>query len=84
MSEQSDPQQELVSEIEAHLTARYGVMMNSAALSRELAYPSTTAFRVAVARGTVEIPLFSIPNRKGKFALAKDVAHWIAQQRHQR
>ncbi|AOE85916.1 hypothetical protein [Pseudomonas sp. TCU-HL1] len=82
MSEQNEAQQELANELERTLTARYGLMLSSAVLSRELGYPSTAAFRVAVARGTVELPVFSVPNRKGKFALAKDVAAWIARQRH--
>ncbi len=42
---------------------------------------SGDAFRQAVCRNSVPVPLFSIANRRGKFALAKEVASWLAQQR---
>ncbi len=85
MSEQrelNDAQLALSAELEEALTERYGIMLNSSVLWKELGYSSTAAFRVAVARGSVELPLFSIANRKGKFALSKDVAEWVSRQRH--
>jgi hypothetical protein len=30
----------------------------------------------------VPVPVFSIKNRRGKYALVKDVASWLAQQRN--
>ncbi|HBO2177314.1 hypothetical protein [Pseudomonas aeruginosa] len=82
MSEQSEAQQALAKELEQTLTKRYGLMLGSGVLWRELGYSSSAAFRVAIARGSVELPVFGISGRKGKFALAKDVAAWIAHQRY--
>lgn len=67
--------------LEEELTHRYGVMLSSHVLWQVLGYPSPSAFRQAISRGTVGVPVFEVPNRRGRFALAKDVAAWIAEQR---
>lgn len=84
MSKAGEIQQKLASELERSLTERYGEILNTPALARALGYPSTAAFRMAVLRGKIDLQVFEIPNRKGKFALAKDVAAWIAKLRHQK
>lgn len=71
----------LASELEHRLCERYGLMLGSKDLWRELGYPSPNAFRQALIRGTVDIPVFEVSNRRGRFALAHDVAQWIASQR---
>ena len=81
MNEQN-PIQRLADELEHGLTARYGVMLGSNALWRELGFRSPAAFRVALSRGMIGVPFFTLPNRRGRFALAKDIATWIACQRH--
>ncbi|MGY8829210.1 MAG: hypothetical protein ACKVIS_06615 [Pseudomonadales bacterium] len=81
MNEQN-PIQRLTNELEHDLTARYGVMLGSNALWRELGFRSPAAFRVALSRGMIGVPFFTLPNRRGRFALAKDIAAWIANQRH--
>jgi hypothetical protein len=73
--------QRLASDLERQLNERYGVMLGSKDLWRELGFPSSNAFRQAVTRGTIEVPIFEVSNRRGRFALAKDVANWIASQR---
>ncbi len=67
--------------LERELLSKYGPMMTSEALRIALGYPSKEAFRQSVARKTTPIPVFSIERRRGKFALTKDVAAWIAEQR---
>ncbi|WP_410480346.1 hypothetical protein [Pseudomonas sp. DCA-1] len=71
----------LASELEVELVDRYGLMLGSTALWRELGYKSQEAFRKAKQRGRIEVPLFAVPNRRGSFALSKEVATWIAKQR---
>lgn len=71
----------LSAELERQLTTRYGVMLGSKDLWRELGFRSPNAFRQALARGTLDVPVFAVQNRRGRFALAKDVAAWVAQQR---
>ncbi|HBO4599509.1 TPA: hypothetical protein L6A81_25825 [Pseudomonas aeruginosa] len=71
----------LSAELEQLLTTRYGVMLGSKDLWRELGFRSPNAFRQALARGTLDVPVFEVQNRRGRFALAKDVADWVARQR---
>ena len=71
----------LTSELELDLKGRYGLMVGGSALWRELGYTSYDAFRKAKQRGTIEVPLFEVPNRRGFFALSSEVACWIATQR---
>ncbi|HBP5921415.1 hypothetical protein [Pseudomonas aeruginosa] len=71
----------LSAELEQQLTTRYGVMLGSKDLWRELGFRSPNAFRQALTRGTLDVPVFEVQNRRGRFALAKDVAVWIARQR---
>lgn len=71
----------LVNDLECALLDRYGPILNSQQLVTVLAYPTLMAFRQALARGTVPVPVFSIEKRRGKYALAKDVARWMAEKR---
>jgi hypothetical protein len=56
-------------------------MMSGKALAAALGYPTSGAFRQAIARNTVPVPVFSIEHRRGKFALSTEVAQWLADQR---
>jgi len=58
-------------------------MLGSAALIKELSYPSAASFQRALARGIVPVPVFKIEHRRGSFALARDVAEWLSRQRAQ-
>lgn len=60
------------------LLQKYGLLIGSSKLATLLGYPSLGAFRTAVYRGTVEIPLFLVKGRRGKFALVSDVEQWIS------
>ena len=71
----------LALQLEADLMREYGPLMAGANLCAALGYPSRAAFRQAVARGTVPIPVFPIANRRGWYALVKDVANWLAERR---
>lgn len=42
-----------------------------------LGYPTAAAFRQALHRGQVPIEVFSIANRRGKFALRADFNRWL-------
>lgn len=74
---------ELAATLEAELTGRYGPMLEPTALRLVLGYASADAFRLAVARKTIPVPVFKIPNRRGYFALTKEVAQWLAKARSQ-
>jgi hypothetical protein len=68
--------------LEQDLYARYGSpLLGGEALRVALGYPSAEALRQAMSRGTIPVPVFAIAHRRGKFALAKDVAIWLAKVR---
>lgn len=71
----------LVQEIECGLTDRHGPVLGGKALHQVLGYPTAAAFRQAMLRGAVAVPIFEIPKRRGRFALARDVALWLVQCR---
>ena len=71
----------LSTELEHQLTTRYGTMLGSGDLWREIGYRSPNAFRQALLRGTLDLPVFAVEGRRGRFALVRDVAVWIARQR---
>jgi len=71
----------LAKKIEQDLLDRHGPMIGDDALRTALGFPSKAAFRQALSRHRIDIPVFSLPNRRGKFALANDVAEWLAKQR---
>ena len=68
----------LANVLESDLLARYGPVIGNAELSKALGFSSLDAFRQALSRGLLPVPIFSIPRRRGKFALSKDVADWLA------
>lgn len=59
------------------LRARHGPILGGADLAQAMGYRSLAAFRQARRRGQVEIALFTLPNRRGVFALGLDVARWL-------
>ncbi len=67
--------------LERELTTRYGPLVSNDTLRLVLGYASKEAFRQALSRNTVPVPVFELSNRRGKFALVKDVAIWLADQR---
>lgn len=73
---------DLAKDLERDLHEQHGPLIANKALSAALGYPSMNAFRQALVRRTVPVPVFTPENRRGKFALVKDVAAWLASQRN--
>ena len=71
----------LADALERDLLERHGPLISGDALRVALGYQSMDAFRQALVRKTVPVPVFSISTRRGKYALVKDVAAWLAAQR---
>jgi len=80
-TEKPDPVMQLAQKLEEDLLNLYGPMVYGKALYKSLGYGSGDAFRQAVSRKIVPVPVFPIKGRRGKFALTKEVAHWLARQR---
>lgn len=71
---------DLIQSLESQLVSRYGLLLPSTAAAEALGFRTARAYRQAIARGTLSLKTFSVPNRRGTFALAADVARWIADQ----
>lgn len=63
------------------LQDRYGPVIGGQDLRQALGFPSAAAFRQAALRGTLTVPVFSVPNRRGRFALTQEVAAWLYERR---
>lgn len=83
MTEQIQGEQtmQLAKELEDDLLRVYGPIIHGRDLVKALGYPSGDAFRQAVSRGVVPVDVFPLENRRGKYALAKDVALWLAESK---
>lgn len=64
--------------IETQLTARFGAVICGGDLRTLLGYRTGDAFRHAVYRGSLPVPSFFIPGRRGRCATARVVAQWLA------
>lgn len=71
---------ELTAQIEKELYENVGPLLFGEKLYNALGFPSSAAFRQALSRKYIEVEIFSLPNRRGKFALSRDVAKFLAQQ----
>jgi len=74
-------EKELATDLERDLLERYGLLVTGEALIKELGYISKAAFRQSLVRKTVPIPVFELDNRRGKYALSKDIAAYLAKKR---
>lgn len=61
------------------LVSKYGHLIPTKNLVKELGFPSSAALRQSIHRKTLNLVTFPIANRRGKFAYSKDVAMWLAQ-----
>lgn len=68
-------------ELEDSLVQQAGPLLTGDLLVSSLGYSSKDAFRKALQRGTLPVVVFEIPKRRGKFALTRDVAKWLASQK---
>lgn len=73
-------EQQLAEALERDLFNRHGPMIGQEHLWQALGYSSIDAFRQAEARQTLPVRVFPLERRRGKFALVKDVAIWLARQ----
>ena len=68
--------------LEKKLINQYGNVLSGEILSNLMGFPSVAAFRQGIKRGVIDIPIISFKNRRGKFALANDVAEWLTRARY--
>ena len=71
----------LKDELRREMEASRGPLLGGVALAHALGLESLAALRQARRRGRVSVNLFSLPQRRGYFALTGDVAEWLARAR---
>lgn len=68
-------------QLEGDLISMYGIVISGDVLYKLLGFPSKAAFRQGIVKGQVHVPIFNLENRRGKHALAKDIAEWLTNNR---
>ncbi len=69
----------LAKQLENDFLTLYGsTMLTGSELQRALSYRTAGALRQAISRNTIPVKVFKIKNRRGYFALVKDIALWLA------
>lgn len=76
-------QSSLEKSVETQLLELYGSpIVSGDNLRAALGFNSVDGLRQAITRKTLPIPLFSMQNRKGKYALVKDIACYLVRLRN--
>lgn len=79
MGQMHDLTEQLKGELLTMLVARHGPLLGGTPLRQALGYSSAESLRKAVSRGHVAVRLFTLPKRRGVYALTTDVAKWLAE-----
>jgi hypothetical protein len=73
-------QELLATKLESDLLHLYGTpVLTGEPLQKAMGYRTIYALRQAISRKTFPVKLFTLPNRRGKYALVKDVALYLAE-----
>jgi len=81
-NEDQERLEKLTRSLELDLLEKYGPVVTGNNLRECLGYPSMAALKQAFTRNKIPIPVFTLKDRRGKFALVKDVAIWLAKERN--
>jgi hypothetical protein len=68
-------------QLRGELELLHGPLLGGAKLIAALGHANAASLRQARRRGRVAVPLFTLPKRRGFFALTRDVAAWLAAAR---
>lgn len=71
----------LKSQLRQDLERIHGPLLGGPKLVAALGHSNLASLRQARRRGRVSVPLFTLPQRRGFFALTLDVANWLAEAR---
>lgn len=74
----SQPSGSLQLELRESMLRMHGPLLGGNALVVALGHKNAASFRQARRRGQIAITLFTVPNRRGWFALTQEVADWLA------
>ena len=68
-------------ELRESLLRFHGPLLGGEALVEALGHRSAASLRQARRRGQITVTLFTVPNRRGWFALTQEVADWLVSVR---
>ncbi len=73
--------EKLAEQLEKDLLLMYGSpLITGEDLQKAMGFRSVDALRQAIVRKTISVKVFSLDNRRGKYALVKDIARWLANE----
>ncbi|MGX9462237.1 hypothetical protein ACWXWU_13530 [Shewanella sp. A14] len=73
--------EKLAEQLEKDLLLMYGSpLITGEDLQKAMGFRSVDALRQAIVRQTIPVKVFSLDNRRGKYALVKDIARWLANE----
>jgi hypothetical protein len=72
----------LVTKIHSDLMALFGPVIGGEDLYKVLGYKTGAAFRLALKQGDIDLSIFKIDKRRGKFALTVDIVTWLINQKY--
>lgn len=75
------PSASLQSGLRESMLRMHGPLLGGDALVAALGHKNHASLRQARRRGQVAVTLFTVPNRRGWFALTQEVADWLASMR---
>ena len=67
-------------ELTRHMLLRYGSTMGGRELYNALGFKTYAAFYRSKQKGELGVTVFSLPGRRGLYALTTDVSHWLENQ----
>ncbi len=79
--EKTQKERELAQRIKQDLIKQHGMLLFGKALYQVLGFTNGDAFRQAYKRGKVPVAVFELEGKRGRYALAEDIANWLASRR---
>lgn len=78
----SSEQEYLAKKLHSDLMTLYGPVIGGEDLCKVLGFRTGAAFRLAFKQGDIDLSIFKIDKRRGKFALTVDVVAWLIHQKY--
>lgn len=72
----------LINALRQDLMKHFGPVIGGEDLRQVLGYKTGAAFRLALKQNDITLPVFTIKKRRGRFALAIDIATWLVEQKY--
>jgi hypothetical protein len=78
----NNEKEELAVKLHSDLMTLFGPVIGGEDLHKVLGYKTGAAFRLALKQGDIDLSIFKIDKRRGKFALTVDIVAWLINQKY--